>query len=74
MSWWEGKMFGEVISLVVLPGAHLDFELAWRTRSDPPKAHIHRFGSFWLDGVAGNAFGGVCCRTQQWWLWPSHFG
>jgi hypothetical protein len=40
-----GQTVCEVISLVVLPGAHRI--LNWPDGHGPTKAHIHRFGSLW---------------------------
>jgi hypothetical protein len=66
-------VFSEIISFV-LPGAHWILNWPWRTRS---RTHQNAYPSLWfvwLDGVVGNAFGGVLSHSMTVVAWPSHFG
>jgi hypothetical protein len=54
------EVFGEVVRYVFLAGVPIDFEeLPFYLVTNPEEVDLHCLGSLFLDGVVGNALGGL---------------
>ena len=68
-------MFRPVVGIVRGAGAPIKTKLFLRAAiSQPMKAHIHCFGTFWLHPFVDDAFGGgIVDLNGGGWLFVSHF-
>ena len=69
-------VLGVVVGTIGLAGFPVHSELAlFHTISDPIESHVHCLGSFGLDCVVGDSFGGgvVCLDRSGAVLFVAHF-